>query len=138
MNMRLHEITNVPDITVAPELDISAPAHSVRRFLTGQCFAFAIAAQTYAKNAYGVKLNLMGLFNEKGEPEHAFLVDPRTNFAYDARGKMPLDANVLGQGSAEEGKLTIGPLTKKQINQYVTVDLTNIKKVIASYVRPVR
>ncbi len=66
------------------ELPIRVPEHIKRRYMRGDCLAFALALQKHLKKP------LWGLLNEKGEIHHVFLADPEQGIGYDVRGAISL------------------------------------------------
>lgn len=78
--------------------------------MRGGCFAFAEELRAHVLKETGVRLQRWALWDE-AQPHHAFLVDPDTRTAYDARGAHPLDATAISRGSALGEGGTIGRIS---------------------------
>lgn len=122
-------------ITEAHGFRIVVPESQQMRYLRGGCYAFAMVLRRHLR-ARGFPAKLYGLFDGE-DCHHAFVVV--NDKAYDCRGEMPLDPDVIGKGSAIEGHGEIKPITVKYLNDHHNVAgssyLYNISKEMQLYLR---
>jgi hypothetical protein len=116
------------------ELSIRIPKPAQERYLRGGCFAFARELRQHVRRETGVVLRLCALWVD-GRPEHVFAIDPEAGCAYDARGRLPLDAAALGEGSLCAGAGEIGPITIAQMREWArSMDGHNARLDISRHV----
>ncbi len=116
------------------DISIRIPRSAQERYLRGGCFAFAHELRRHVRRKTGFMLQLRALWVD-GQPEHAFLVDPEAQCAYDARGRLPIDVTKLGEGSLCALAGDIGPITVSQMRAWArSMDGHNARLDIARYV----
>jgi hypothetical protein len=116
------------------EISIRIPRAAQERYLRGGCFVFAHELRRHVRRECGASLRTMALWVD-GVPEHAFLVDPRTGCAYDARGRLPLDPTALGEGSLRASVGEIRPIALAQMRQWArSMDGHNARLDISRHV----
>ncbi len=115
-------------------LSIRIPEEARMRYLRGGCFVFAQELSRHVRREMGLSLDLMALWVDD-EPHHAFLVDPTTGWAYDARGRLPLTLSAISSGSSVEGLGDLRPITVAQMRKWARhMDPHNARIDISRYV----
>lgn len=115
-------------------LSIRIPSARQGIYLNGGCFVFAAELRRHVRRETGRMLEMKALWKD-GLPHHAFLVDPEDGCAYDARGRLPLDAAAIGAGSRFGDDAEIAPVTLAQMKRHALhMDPHNSRIDISQYV----
>lgn len=90
--------------------------HEQRRYMRGGCLAFAIAL----KRELGLAIyGLIDTVDGVEEWHHAFGVDEALNIAIDARGVLPVDAEVISEGMMRRGAVSVRKAPIKEIQSHL-------------------
>jgi hypothetical protein len=102
--------TDPEAVSTSLHLSIRIEPTRQERYMRGGCFAFAEELRAHVLRETGISLQRWALWDD-AQPHHAFLVDPSTRTAYDARGSHPLDAGAISKGSILGDGGTVGRIS---------------------------